>query len=65
MPTMTTEEAPTRVRTTREYAAPRRDEVLALLNKGLTARQIQRELDLSSARVYQHLKELRKRGLIT
>lgn len=43
---------------------PRQAMVLELVRDGRTARQIMVELDLSPARVYQHITALRRKGLL-
>lgn len=43
---------------------PRRAEVLRLIQEGKSVRDICRELDMSQARVYQHVDALRAKGLL-
>ena len=43
---------------------PRRRIILQMTKDGMTAREIARTLDLSTTTVYDHLRELRRRGLL-
>jgi DNA-binding CsgD family transcriptional regulator len=43
---------------------PRRRQVFDLLSAGRSPREVARELDMSTQRVYQHIEKLRERGFL-